>query len=129
MSSFGSRLHFGWIALAYATVIALVLYPALHETLGLTITLWNCVPPTLGLIVIVSALGKSRRRLMVAATFAVLATASTAFFAGAWALTPLDTNPHSSMTVIVFIFSPIWSLLVATLGSGLTWFATRTPSS
>ena len=75
------RSHFGWIAFAYAAVIAVVLYPALHESLGPQLTLWNCIPSTLGLIVITSALGKSRRRVIVSATFALLAAALTMFFA------------------------------------------------
>jgi hypothetical protein len=122
------RSHIGWIAFAYAAVIAIVLYPELHESLGPQLTLWNCIPPTLGLIVIISALGKSRRRVIVSATFALLAAALTIFFAGAWVFTPLDTDPHSSMTAIVFAFAPVWSLLIAIIGSGLTWFATRTKS-
>jgi hypothetical protein len=129
MFAFRFRSHFGWIAFAYAAVIALVLYPALHESLGPRLTLWNCIPPTLGFVVIINALGKSRRRLIVSATFALLAAALTIFFAGAWVLTPLDTDPHSSMTAIVFAFAPVWSLLVAIIGSGLTWFATRATSS
>jgi hypothetical protein len=123
------RAHSGWIALAYAVVIALVLYPALHESLGLRLTLWNCIPPTLGLIVIVSALGKSRRRLIVSAIFALLAAGVTMFFAGGWVLTPLDTDPHSSTTAIVFVFAPVWSFLIAIIGSGLAWFALRIRSN
>jgi hypothetical protein len=128
MFAFRFRSHFGWIAFAYAAVIALVLYPALHESLGPQLTLWNCIPPTLGLIVITSALGKSRRRVIVSATFALLAAVLTIFFAGAWVFTPLDTDPHSSMTAIAFAFAPVWSLLVAIIGSGLTWFAIRARS-
>ena len=129
MFPFHFRSHFLWIAFAYAAVIALVLYPALHEGLGLRLTLWNCIPPTLGLIAIMSALGKSRRRLIVSATFALLAAAVTIFFAGAWVLTRLDSDPHSFMTTIVFVFAPVWSLLVAVIGSGLSWFATRASST
>jgi hypothetical protein len=129
MFAFRFRSHFGWIAFAYAMVIALVLYPALHESLGPRLTLWNCIPPTLGLIVIIGALGKSRRCVIVSATFALLAAAVTMLFAGAWVVTPLDTDPHSSMTAMVFVFAPVWSLAVAIVGSGLVWFATRpTPS-
>lgn len=122
------RSQFGWIAFAYAAVIAVVLYPALHESLGPQLTLWNCIPSTLGLIVITSALGKSRRRVIVSATFALLAAALTMFFVGAWVFTPLDTDPHSSVTAIVFAFAPVWSLLIAIIGSGLTWFAIRARS-
>jgi hypothetical protein len=122
------RLQLTWIAIVYATVIALVFYPALHESLGPRITLWNCIPPTLGLIVIISALGKSKWCLIVSAAFALLAAASTMFFVGAWIVTPLDTDPHSSMTAIVFAFAPVWSLLVALIGSALTWFMVRARS-
>jgi hypothetical protein len=121
-----SRSHVGWIAFAYAAVIALVLYPTLHESLGPKLTLWNCIPPTLGLIVIISALGKSRRRVIVSATFALLAAALTMFFAGAWVFTPLDTDPHSLTTTLVFVFAPVLSLALATIVSGLAWFAVRT---
>ena len=125
MLAFRFRSYLGWIAFAYAAVIALVLYPALHENLGLQLIFWNCLPPTLGLVVIISALGKSRRRLIVSATFAFLAAVVTIVFAGGWALTPLDTDPHSSTTAIVFVFAPFWSLAVAMIGSGLAWFVTR----
>lgn len=49
-----SRHHriFVWIGIFYAAVIAVVLYPALHEQLGTKLLLWNCIPPTIGLIVI-----------------------------------------------------------------------------
>jgi hypothetical protein len=125
MSDSRLRLHIRWIAFAYAAVIALVLYPALHERLGPSLTFWNCIPPTLGLIVIIGALGKSKRRLIISATFALLAAAVAILFAGAWVLTPLDTDPHSSTTAIVFVFAPVWSFAIAMIGSGLVWFATR----
>lgn len=119
------RRQFAWIAIFYIAVIALVFYPALHEGFGVRVILWNCIPPTLGLIVIISALGKSRRRVIVSATFALLAAAITMFFVGAWLFTSLDTDPHSSMTAIVFVFAPLWSLIVATIGSGLACLAVR----
>jgi hypothetical protein len=119
------RRQFAWIAIFYIAVIALVFYQALHEGFGVRVILWNCIPPTLGLIVIISALGKSRRRVIVSATFALLAAAVTMFFVGAWLFTSLDTDPHSSMTAIVFVFAPLWSLSVAAIGSGLACLAVR----
>src|SRR5204862_1759158 len=120
-----SRPHVGWIAFAYAAVIVLILYPTFHESLGPKLTLWNCIPPTLGLIVIISALGKSRRRVIVSATFALLTAALTMLFVGAWAFHRLDTDQHSSITAIVFAFAPTWPLRVAIIGSALTRFTWR----
>jgi hypothetical protein len=82
--------RFVWIAFVYAAVIALVLYPALHEELGFKLLLWNCIPPTLGLLVIATALDKSRLRMLVSVTFALFTVAITTFFSAAWLLTPLD---------------------------------------
>ena len=68
-----SRHHriFVWIGIFYAAVIAVVLYPALHEQLGTKLLLWNCIPPTIGLIVITTAFDKSRPRLVVSINFCV----------------------------------------------------------
>jgi hypothetical protein len=124
---FASRftLQFAWIAIVYFAVIALASYPALHEGFGAKVLLWNCIPPTLGLILITTALGKSKRRVITSAVFAVLAAAVATFFFVAWFFTPLDTDPHSSTTTLIFVFAPALSLVLATVASGLTWFAVR----
>lgn len=119
------RLQFVWIAIAYIVVIALVFYPALHEGLGAKLLLWNCIPPTLGLLVIATAFDKSRPRLVVSITFALLTASLTTFFSVAWFLTPLDLDPHSATTKLVFVFAPIFSLGLAIIASGVAWFITR----
>ena len=122
-----SRPHriFVWIAIVYAAVIAIVLYPALHEELGAKLLLWNCVPPTLGLLVIATAFDKSRRRLVVSITFALLTAGVTMFFSVVWFVTPLDLDPHSATTRMVFVFAPIFSLGLAIIASGIAWLITR----
>ena len=114
-----------WSAFGYATVIALVVYATYHEGLGLKLILWNCIPPTLGLLVVTSASGKSKHRILISTIFGLLATAVTAFFFGAWFVTPLDTDPHSSTTAIAFVFGPVWALSIALVGSGLAWLMAR----
>jgi hypothetical protein len=115
-----SRPHriFIWIAIVYAAVIAIALYPALHEELGAKLLLWNCVPPTLGLLVIATAFDKSRGRLVVSITFALLTAGVTMFFSVVWFVTPLDLDPHSATTKMVFVFAPIFSLGLAIIASG-----------
>jgi hypothetical protein len=119
------RLQFAWIAIAYIVVIALVFYPALHEGLGAKLLLWNCIPPTLGLLVIATALDKSRPRVIVSATFALAAATVAIFFSAAWFFTPLDLDPHSATTKLVFVFAPVFSLVLAMIASGVAWFITR----
>jgi hypothetical protein len=114
--------RFVWVAIAYAAVITIVLYPALHEELGANLLLWNCIPPTLGLLVIATAFDKSRPRLVVSTTFALLTASVTTFFSVAWVLTPLDLDPHSATTKLVFIFAPVFSLGLASIASGIAWF-------
>jgi hypothetical protein len=114
-----------WLASVYAAVIAIVLYPALHEELGAKLLLWNCIPPSLGLLAIVIALDKSRARRIVFGTFALLTAIVATFFSAAWFFTPLDTDPHSLTTILVFVFAPALSLALATIVSGLAWFAVR----
>ncbi len=117
--------QFAWIVIVYIAVIAQVFYPALHEGFGAKVILWNCIPPTLGLILITTALGKSKRRMIVSAVFALVTAAVATFFFAAWFFTPLDTDPHSLTTTLVFIFGPALSLALATIVSGLAWFALR----
>ncbi len=111
-----------WTAIVYAALIGLILYPALHEGFSARIVLWNCIPPTFGLFLVGSALGKSTHRLIVSATFAIVSAAVTAFFAAVWVFTPLDTNPHSGTTVLVFVFAPLWSVGIATVAALAVWF-------
>ena len=122
-----SRHHriFVWIGIFYAAVIAVVLHPALHEQLGTKLLLWNCIPPTIGLIVITTAFDKSRPRLIVSATFALAAATVAIFFSAAWFFTPLDLDPHSATTKLVFVFAPVFSLGLAIIASGVAWFITR----
>jgi hypothetical protein len=122
-----SRHHriFVWIGIVYAAVIALVLYPALHEQLGTKLFLWNCIPPTIGLLVIATAFDKSRPRLVVSITFAVLTASVTTFFSVAWFFTPLDLDPHSGTTKLVFVFAPVFSIGLAMIASGLAWLVAR----
>jgi hypothetical protein len=119
------RLQFAWIAIAYIVVIALVFYPALHEGLGAKLLLWNCIPPTLGLVAIATALDKSRPRVIVSATFALLTAIVATFFSAAWFFTPLDLDPHSATTKLVFVFVPVVSLGLAAIASGIAWFVAR----
>jgi hypothetical protein len=117
--------RFVWIAIVYAAVITIVLYPALHEGLGTGLLLWNCIPPTLGLLVIATAFDKSRRRMVVSITFALLTAIVTTFFSMAWFLTPLDLDPHSATTKLVFVFAPIFSFGLAIIASGVAWLIAR----
>lgn len=125
MSDSRHRRKFVWIAIVYVAVIAIVLYPALQEGLGAKLLLWNCIPPTLGLLVITTTSGKSRPRVIASAFFALLTAAVTTFFSAAWFFTPLDVDPHSATTRLVFIFAPVFSLGLATIVSGIGWFVAR----
>jgi hypothetical protein len=82
-------------------------------------------PPTLGLLVIAPAFDKSRRRLVVSITFVPLTASVTTFFSMAWFLTPLDLDPHSATTKLVFVFAPIFSLELALIASGVAWLIVR----
>jgi nitrate reductase NapE component len=125
MSDSHHRRRFVWIAIVYLAVIAIVLYPALHEGFGLKLFLWNCIPPTLGLLAITIALDKTRPRIIVSATFALLTALVAIFFSAAWFFTPLDLDPHSGTTRLVFIFAPVLSVALATVVSGVVWIAVR----
>jgi hypothetical protein len=107
------RLRLAWVGIVYIAVVATVLYPALHEGFDARITLWNCLPPTLGLILISTALGKSSRRIVVSSVFALLTAAVATFFSAAWFFTPLDLDSHSATT---------WSIMSA---SGQKFFLKR----
>jgi hypothetical protein len=125
MQDFRHHRRIVWIAIVYGAVIAIVLYPALHEELGARLLLWNCVPPTLGLLVIATAFDKSKLRMVVSITFALLAATVTTFFSVVWFLTPLDLDPHSSTTKLVFVFAPIFSLGLSIVASGIAWLIAR----
>ena len=116
---------FVWITAAYAAVIGTVLYPAIHEEFGARLLLWNCIAPTVGLLVIVTAFNKSTRRMIVSRTFALLTAAVATFFSLAWLLTPLDLDPHSATTKLVFVFAPVFSLGLAAVASGIAYFVAR----
>jgi hypothetical protein len=114
-----------WIAIGYVAVIAVVVYPAIHEEVGARVLVWNCIPPTLSLLVIATAFHKSRPRMISSMVFALLAAAVTTFFSVIWFFTPLDLDPHSGTTKLVFVFAPIVSLGLRALGSGVAWFVVR----
>jgi hypothetical protein len=44
-----------WIAIGYVAVLAVVVYPAIHEEVGAHLLVWNCISPTLSLLVIARA--------------------------------------------------------------------------
>jgi hypothetical protein len=117
--------HLIWLAAAYVAVIALILYPAFHERLGFKLALWDCIPPTLGLIFLATAFEKTTRHFVTSAIFTGFSTLVMVFFALAWFFTPLDTDPHSTTTALVFVFAPLWSVGIAIVAAGITWFVTR----
>jgi hypothetical protein len=114
-----------WLTIAYAVVMALVLYPGLHEGFAGRIIFWNCLPPTLAFILLITSRGKSIRRIVASALFAVISVTVGLFFVVAWFFTPLDTDPHSSATTLVFIYAPLFSLAAATAMATVTWLAMR----
>jgi hypothetical protein len=73
-----------WIAIGYVAVIAVVVYLAIHEEVGARILVWNCISPTLSLLVIATAFQKSRPRMISSPVFALLAAAGTTFFSIVW---------------------------------------------
>lgn len=119
------RQQFVWVTLVYAIVIALALYPGLHEGFGGPVIFWNCVPPTIGFVLMIQALRKSNPPFVVSTVFMVLTAGVTIFFFGAWFLTPLDTDPHSSMTTLVFVYAPVLSLALSSIGAVVAWLLMR----
>jgi hypothetical protein len=101
------------ITVLYVAAMTSALWPALHEGFGARVLLWNCLPPTLGLVAVLITSGESRRLRMAAAVFAATTALTSIFFFAAWFFTPLDTDPHSVTTVLVFIFAPLISLGLA----------------
>lgn len=99
--------------LLYVSAIAAILWPAIYEPLGWRITAWNCIVPTFGLLAVMFSSGKSSAPRGGAVIFATVAMLTVFAFVGAWAFTPLDNEPHSATTVIVFIYLPIVSLALA----------------
>jgi hypothetical protein len=114
-----------WIAIAYTGVIAIVLYPALHEELGGRLFLWNCLPPTVGFLALATAFDKSRPRMVASVTFALLTGSVATFFSVVWFCTALDLDPHSVTTKLGFVFAPIFSPGLATIAASAVWFAAR----
>ena len=114
-----------WLLVAYGTVVALILYPAFHERFGFKLALWDCIPPTLGLIFLATAFEKTTRHFVTSAIFADFSTLVMVFFALAWFFTPLDTDPHSTTTALVFVFAPLWSIGIGIVAAGITWLVTR----
>ena len=114
-----------WLLVAYAAVIALTLYPAFHEGFGFKLALWDCIPPTLGLILLASADDEPTHRFTISAVFAIISAPIMLFFVIAWFFSPLDTDPHSPTTALVFVFAPLWSIGIAIVAAGITWLVTR----
>jgi hypothetical protein len=117
-----------WLTIAYALVLGSALYPGFHEGLPGSVMLWNWLPPTLSFILIATALGKSRRRIAGSTGFGLGTAVVALLFFGCWLFTPLDMDPHSSTTTVVFICAPLLSIALGTIVSGLTWLASRSPS-
>ena len=115
-----------WLTAAYLIVLGLVLYPGLHERFAAPIMLWNSIPPTIALILVINALGKSARRMIVCAVFGFISVGVSLFFVAAWCFTPLDTDPHSALTILVFIYAPALSLASGTIVAAVAWFSSRT---
>jgi hypothetical protein len=125
MEKFPAHRRLIWLAVAYVAVIALVLYPAFHEGFGFKLALWDCIPPTLGLILLASANNEAAHRFTISAVFAIISALIMLFFVIAWFFTPLDTDPHSTTTALVFVFAPLWSIGIAIVAAGITWLVTR----
>lgn len=118
-----------WLAITYLALIAAVLYPTLHEGLGIRIFLWNCFPPTIGLILVLTAWERSKSRIAGSIGFALMTAAAATFFFAAWFFTPLDTDPHSITTKFVFVFGPLLSLTFGLIASMAGWLAAKVVSS
>jgi len=114
-----------WLAAGYVAVIALILYPTFHEGFGFKLAMWDCIPPTLGLILLASGGNEPTRHFTISAVFAIISALVMLFFVVAWFFTPLDTDPHSTTTALVFVFAPLWSVGIAIVAAGITWFVTR----
>jgi hypothetical protein len=59
-----------WLLLLYGALVVLILYPAFHERFGFKFALLDCIPQTLGLIFLATALGKRARHFVTSAIFA-----------------------------------------------------------
>jgi hypothetical protein len=46
-------------------------------------------------------------------------------FSAAWFFTPVDLDPHSATTKLVFVFAPIISLGPAIIRSSVAWLVAR----
>lgn len=73
----------------------------------------------------IRAVRASKQRIIASAVFAVVTAAVTIFFLGAWFFAPLDTDPHSSMTALVFVYVPVLSLALSTIGAVVAWLLMR----
>jgi hypothetical protein len=120
---------FVWIAIGYAAVIVFVLYPAVHEGLRLKLLFWNCISPTLGLLVAAIAFNKSKSRMIVSVTFALVTATITTFFSAASFVIRLDLDPYSATTKLVFVFAPVFSLGLATIVAVFAWFIAQIGNS
>ena len=129
MEKFQAHRRLIWLAAAYVAVVALILYPAFHESFGFKLALWDCIPPTSGLILLASANDEPTRRFTVYAVFAIISALIMMFFVVTWFFSPLDTDPHSTTTALVFVFAPLWSVGIAIVAASITWLLTRPTAS
>ncbi len=114
-----------WLSITYALLLGSVLYPGLHEGFAGSVILWNCLPLTVGFILVATALRKSKGRLAGSIGFSLTTAVVALFFFGAWLFSPLDREPHSGTTTLAFIYAPLLSLAFGTMVSGLAWLGSR----
>ena len=85
----------------------------------------NCIPSTLSLLVIATAFDKSRLRMVVSITLQCFTAVVKMFFSAAGFFTPLDLDPHSATTKLVFVFAPIFLLGPAIVACCVAWLVAR----
>ena len=113
MNDLHSRRTKSLIVLLYAGSVAAVLWPATHESLGWRIAAWDCIVPTVGFLLVLFGSNNNRPARIAALVLLAVASLTVFAFVGAWAFRPLDTDPHSVTTVLVFVYLPIVSAILA----------------
>jgi predicted anti-sigma-YlaC factor YlaD len=112
-------------AVLYVCAIIAAMWPGVSEGLGARVVLWNCLPATLGFVAVIMTSGRSRRHRMRAMVFAATTAVVAIFFLVAWLSTgPLDPESYPLTTFIVFVFAPLISLGLGTVGYIIARFAT-----
>lgn len=116
-------------AVLYVCAIVAAMWPGISEGFGARVILWNCVPTTLGFVAVIMTSGRSRRHRIRAMVFAATTAVVAIFFLVAWLSTGhLDPESHPLTTVVVFIFAPLISLGLGTLGYVVARFSTAASS-